>query len=259
MADRHRSFPDLPILDELGEDLHRAARRADERERSAPSRGAGRIRARVDRRLRWPSIRLALVATAAMVLVVLPVVVVVRAGNDPAERDAAQGGRAAATAASGGEVVLASGTGPDEAWQLSARGGSCVALEIGGESRAYAGCDGRGDPDSAASGAEDRSAPQLEAADPAQIDVSVTNGSRDGFVFGRVSETAARVRVTVGEHTPVTVPSRRAIDRRGGAELEGKVFVAALDDRIALDARVKVAALDAQGRVVARSRFMRPP
>lgn len=241
---------ELPILDELGEELHRVARRADARERS---RGAGRVGAGSRPGWRWPRLRPAFVSLAVLILVGLPVGAALR-GAGGGEQDAAQGGRASQPAASEVAVTVASGTGPDEAWQLHGGEGACLVLEAGGEPVARTGCDDAGDRGSATPGAEGRAALELGTVDRAVTDFAVANGSRDGYVFGRASDSARSVRITVERRATVTVPARAAAGR-SGVDLDGRLFVAAFDRPIPRRARVIVAVLDARGRAIARVGF----
>ena len=255
MTEPRDDFHDLPILAELGSDLRHAARLVDEREGSTPPRHAAHgDRAR--RRFQWLTRRPALAATAVLIVVALPLALTAGLSSDPVDRGARQGAERATTAA-GEAGALASGTGPEEAWVLTARGSACVGLELAGQPLATTGCSGDATRDSAAAGAEDRGALQSEAARPPRVNIAVVNGSRDGFVFGTVPGTTARVRVTIGDGEPITVPARAM--GAPGAGGQAKAFVAAVDKPIPPRARVEVIAFDDQGGVVARDRVASSP
>jgi hypothetical protein len=254
MADPTDDFSGLPILDELGDELHRAARRTEEGERSTRSRGGVSSRRGLSGGFRWPAMRPALLATTALLVLALPVILAVRMSGDPASRNAAQNPSAGA-AATRDASALVSGTGPEETWTLSALEGGCVALEVAGDTLARTPCHDDTTRESTGSAAGPRGALEAEATAPSEFDATAVNGSRDGFVFGTVPKTVARVRVTLGGEAQVTVPARSVTVP--GAEGERRVFVAALDDRITPDAPVRVAALDERDGVVAQSRLVR--
>ncbi|CAA9472327.1 MAG: hypothetical protein AVDCRST_MAG69-181 [uncultured Solirubrobacteraceae bacterium] len=255
MADHRDGFHDLPILAELGSDLHRAAGQADEREASVPSRKAtqgdgGR------RRSQWLTRRPALMAAAVLILVALPIALTAGLSGTSSDREAGQGAEQV-TSAAGEAGALARGTGPEEAWVLSAREAGCVGLDLAGRPAATTACSRESDQESAAAGAEDRGALRPEAARTPAGDIAVVNGSRDGFVFGIVPDTAVSVRVTIGDGGPITAPVRAMSTQGAGAE--AKTFVAAVDEPIPPRARVTVIALDDRGGVVARHRTGRSP
>ena len=249
MADPRDDFHDLPILAELGADLRRAAGQSDERERPARSRHASDkhlARRRSQRLTRRP----ALVAAAVLILAGLPIALTAGLSSESLDRVSGQGAGQATTAA-GVDELLASGTGPEEAWVLSAQGNGCLVLELAGQSLATTDCSGS-ERDSAAA----RGALQAEAARPA-ADIAVVNGSRDGFVFGTVPDTTARVRVTVGDRAPITVPARAMNPQ--GTETGVKAFVAAVDERVPPRTPVIMLGTDRRGKVTARYRIARSP
>lgn len=75
----------------------------------------------------------------------------------------------------------------------------------------------------------------------------MTNGPRDGFVFGTVPALVSNVRVSIGDRE-VTADAKTPA--RALAQKDLKVFVAAFAQTIDVTKTIDVVGLDAQGKVV---------
>lgn len=237
MSDWQQAFPDLPVMQELGVQLEEAVARDDanrtpvpsrepERKRSLPSGGlSGRLRPAL-----WPV--LVVLAVAALAI---PVALLTSSSSPPTNPSPGVEN----------DATIARGSGPQDAWALTlvpAQDGSCLQLKIGGttEPGAQTCLD---DPAADSSGRP----PAMASRPP--VDFAVKNGPQDGFVFGTVTSTAAKVRVSVGEQE-VTTGAKTAGGRLGQEGL--KVFVAGFDEPLAAASAIEVVGLDQQGDVIAR-------
>ena len=238
MSDWQGSFPDLPVMEELGVQLEAAAARDDANRPPVQSRGPKRKRSRPSgwhtgrrRLVLWP----ALVALA-VAAVVIPVALLTSSSSPPTNPS---------PGVENDDAAVARGSGPQDAWALTlvpAQDGTCLQLRIGATTEPGAqtcingpAADSLGDP------------PAMASRPP--VDFGVTNGPQDGFVFGTVTSTAAKVRVSAGEQE-VTTGAKTASGRFGQEGL--KVFVASFDEPLDAANAIEVVALDQQGDVIAR-------
>lgn len=251
MGDWNNTFPDLPILEELGaqlEDLAHVEELSASKAHDSSPTGSPEGRAR---RRRWPAPRPALVALAVIALAV-PVALLARTAlfpstdqSPPASRDA---------------LTVARGSGPHDAWQVTltqAPGGRCLRLDVSGTPPGPAVCLD----DAAAAGQAPPGAPPRSQAAPrtdtpsqgphngslAPPDFSVTNGPRDGFVFGTVPAPVSTVRLSIGDRE-VTAEARTPAGPL--AQKDVRVFVAAFEQMIDPTKTIDVVGFDAQGKVV---------
>lgn len=237
MSNSPKDFPDLPIIEELGVQLQAAAAREDTTARAVQSRAPKR---KWSRPSGWLTGRLRPVAWAALVVLAvaalaIPVALFTSSSSPPTDRSRGVENDAA----------IARGSGPQDPWALTLnpeRDRSCLQLKIGGTTEPGAQtC--INDP-----AADSPNRPPAMASRP-PVDFAVTNGPQDGFVFGTVTSTAAKVQVSAGEQqgtTDARTPSARLAQ-------EGlKVFVAGLDEPLDPTKTVEVVALDQQGDVVGR-------
>lgn len=237
MDDWRDSFPDLPIMQELGAQLEEAAIRDDEAHALPSPSDPERTRSRLSGRLAgwlgpvpWPAL-----VTLAVVAIAVPVALVLDSGSGPTDRSPGVKH----------DTVLARGSGPQDPWALiivPAADGTCLQLRIGGTV-------GPGArtciPDPASGSAADP--PAMAARAP--VDFAVTTGRWDAFVFGTVPTATAKVRVSVGGQE-VTTDAQTADGRLAPDGL--RVFVAAFDEPLETGESIEVAAIDEQGDVIAR-------
>lgn len=251
MGEWNNTFPDLPILEELGAQLENLAHledlsvsKAHDSSRTGPPQSRARLRLR-------RALRPALAALAVIALAVPVALLAHSALSPPADQP---------PLAIQNAVTIARGSGPQDAWQLALTqtpDGSCLRLDISGTQPGPATC-----LDDAASQARPDTPPRSQAAPrtdtPSQPppagslappDFSVTNGPRDGFVFGTVPPLASKVRVSTGDRE-LTTNARTPAGPL--AQKDVKVFVAAFEQRVDPMKTIDVVALDAQGKVLTR-------
>jgi hypothetical protein len=238
MSDWRGTFPDLPILEEVGAQLETAAHQQPED--SAVEGGLrSRLRQIASRARQWPRVRMrpALLALAVVAITVALVVTALGISSRPDRPSPAPEGDARA---------VAQGSGPDDAWTLTlARTprGRCLQLDVAGAPPSRATCI-----DDAQAGMDRRppGAPPV-AGSRAPVDFTVTNGPRDGFVFGTVPATVSTVRVIVGGRE-VTADARPLGGPFAGERL--KAFVAELDQPVDPAEPIRAVTLDERGRVI---------
>lgn len=238
MSDWRGTFPDLPILEEVGAQLETAAHQQPED--SAVEGGLrSRLRQITSRARRWPQprIRPALLVLAVVAVTVAVVITALGISSRPDRPSPAPEGDATA---------VAQGSGPDDAWTLTlARTprGRCLQLDVAGAPPSRATCidDAQADMDR-----RPPDAPPV-AGSRAPVDFTVTNGPRDGFVFGTVTSTVSTVRVVVGGRE-VTADTRSLGGPFAGERL--KAFVAELDRPVDPATSIKAVTLDERGRVI---------
>jgi hypothetical protein len=238
MSDWRGTFPDLPILEELGAQLEMAAHQQPE-DSTAEGGTTSRLRQIASRARRWPRARIR-PALLALAVVAITVAVVVTALGIPSRPDRPS------PAPEGDARAVARGSGPDDAWTLTlARTprGRCLQLDVAGAPPSRATCidDARADMDRRPPGA-----PPV-AGSRAPVDFTVTNGPRDGFVFGTVTSTVSTVRVAVGDRE-VTADARPLGGPFAGERL--KAFVGERDQPVDPATSIKAVTLDERGRVI---------
>lgn len=235
MSDSQKDFPDLPVMEELGVQLEAAAAREDAAA-AAQSRAPKRNRSRPAGWLtgrRRPVTWAALVVLAVAALAI-PVALLSSSGSPPTDRSPGVEN----------DATIARGSGPQDAWALTlvpAQDATCLQLNIGGTTEPAAQTCIK-DPAADPSGRP----PAMASRPP--VDFAVANGPQDGFVFGTVTSTAAKVRVSAVEQQGTT----DAQTASGRLAQEGvKVFVASFDEPLDPTKPVEVVALDQQGDVIA--------
>jgi hypothetical protein len=238
MSDWRGTFPDLPILEELGAQLEMAAHQQPE-DATAEGGTTSRLRQIASRARRWPRARIR-PALLALAVVAITIAVVVTALGIPSRPDRPS------PAPDGDARAVARGSGPDDAWTLTlARTprGRCLQLDVAGAPPSRATCidDARADMDRRPPGA-----PPV-AGSRAPVDFTVSNGPRDGFVFGTVPATVSTVRVVVGGRE-VTADARPLGGPFAGERLKG--FVAELDQPVDPAEPIRAVTLDERGRVI---------
>jgi hypothetical protein len=238
MSDWRGTFPDLPILEELGAQLEMAADQQPE-DSTAEGGTTSRLRQIASRARRWPRARIR-PALLALAVVAITVAVVVTALGIPSRPDRPS------PAPEGDARAVARGSGPDDAWTLTlARTprGRCLQLDVAGAPPSRATCidDARADMDRRPPGA-----PPV-AGSRAPVDFTVSNGPRDGFVFGTVTSTVSTVRVAVGGRE-VTADARPLGGPFARERLKG--FVAELDQPVDPAEPIRAVTLDERGRVI---------
>ena len=223
MTEPRETFADLPILDELGDDLERAYR-AGERSQEPRARAS------------WWRRRGLVVAIATGVAVLLvPTAIATKSLWAPAADNASPGHPSRPTA----PVQLEAPRAPTDSFRLSASQtdvGLCLHVFITG------------------GGLGESCAPHPSAAHP--VTAFTGGGAHDGFVVGTVAPTARTVRVAVnGGQQDVTAfapdPKRLALAHIPADFRLYAAFVPAAVIRAGA-LRVVVTALDAQGAVMGR-------
>lgn len=236
MSDWRGTFPDLPILEEVGAQLETAAHQQPED--SAVEGGLrSRLRQFASLARQWPRVRMRPALLALAVVAVAVVVVALGISSRPDRPSPAPEGDARA---------VAQGSGPDDAWTLTVARtprGRCLQLDVAGAPPSRATCidDARADMDRRPPGA-----PPV-AGSRAPVDFTVSNGPRDGFVFGTVPATVSTVRVVVGGRE-VTADARPLGGPFAGERLKG--FVAELDQPVDPAEPIRAVTLDERGRVI---------
>lgn len=237
MSDWQRSFPDLPVMEELGMQLEAAAARDDANRPPVQSREPERKRSRPSgwHTGRRPPVSLPALVALAVAALAIPVALLSSSSSRPTEPPPGVADDAA----------VARGNGPEDAWALTlvpAQDATCLQLRIGATTEPGAQTCIKGPP------ADSLGDPPAMASRP-PVDFAVANGPQDGFVFGTVTSRAAKVRVSVGEQE-VTTDVQAAGGRLGQEGL--KVFVASFDEPLDAANVIEVVALDQQGDVIAR-------
>ena len=218
MSEHRETFADLPILDELGDDLERAFRAQERPPRSTWWRRRGLV-----------------VAIAAGIAVLLvPTAVATKSLWAPAADESSPEHPARATA----PVQLDAPRAPQDSFRLSASEtdrGLCLNVFVTGA--------GLGESCSA----------HPTAGHP--LTVSTGAGTHDGYVLGAVAPSAATLRVTANGQTRTVAAFSPDSERlaRGHIPANFKLFVAFFPaPTVGAGDRVRVEALDAQGAVVGR-------
>jgi len=216
-------FEDLPVLEELRVSLAQAYAREEALTAPAAEPSASR------RRWRWPR-RLLILAGATAVLVPSAV------ATKPWWAEAPDTIDPSFPLESRKPVILGEGSGPQEAWQITAsvrRGERCLALNVSGGSESVS-CD---------------------ATVPQRRDLSISFGSgrRDGFVYGASSTQVVevRVRTATGEEAVARTQAPDADTLgKGGVPRDFRWFVVVLPEPIDPTQQPSIVGYDAQGKAV---------
>ena len=217
MSDRRDTFADVPILEEIGDDLERAFRAQE----------------RPDRRAWWRRRGLVVALATGVAVLLVPTAVATKSLWSPAADTASPEHPARPTA----PIQLDAPKSPNGSFRLSAsetNRGLCLHTFITG------------------GGLGEACTPHVSTAHP--LTVMTGGGAHAGYVAGPVVPTASTLRVTAGGRTQTVDAFTPDPERLARAHIPAdfKLFVAFFPTSQIDPATVDVEARDAQGNVVGR-------